>query len=91
MFRLFANTTSVLIVGVFAIDAPFKGGIYVPSSNLFLSLPTANGPAFGGWLLQGEWPLGIPSGAATYYQVWSVDPGGPKGFSATNALEGETP
>jgi hypothetical protein len=82
-------TASYLVIGFAPVLAPFKGGVMVPSPNaLFGPLPV---DANGSLILAAVWPMGLPSGLVTYYQHWMLDPGGPKGFAASNALQGTTP
>ncbi len=85
------NTTAFFIAGLTQLDAPFKGGVLVPNLDLAgfpLALPT--GP-LGEIIINSTWPAGIPSGFTTYYQYWVIDPAGPVGFSASNAISGTTP
>jgi hypothetical protein len=79
---------STLVVGVSALDAPFKGGVMVPNTNFFFPLLT---DFFGGAVFGGLWPAAVPSGFVTYFQWWIQDPAGPKGFEASNAVAGTTP
>ncbi|MCB9896477.1 MAG: hypothetical protein H6825_00610 [Planctomycetes bacterium] len=87
--RALAASTSWLVVGASALEAPFKQGTLVPSPDIVVggipidSAGTAN--------LSFAWPGGIPAGVATFYQVWIADPAGPAGFSASNGLQGLTP
>ena len=77
------------IVGVAALNAPFKGGTLVPFPTL------VNGPLLtnpqGQLVLAGNWPNGAPSGLPLYIQFWIKDPGGPAGFAASNALRATLP
>ena len=79
---------AVLVAGLSAIDAPFKGGVMVPHPDAVLPLGTN---AHGAAQLQGLWPAGLPSGSQTFVQWWVVDPAGPAGFSASNALKTTEP
>jgi hypothetical protein len=82
---------SFLVVGMAALNAPFKGGVLVPDlSPPGLVVPFATGP-LGGLVIDATWPSGVPSGFALYIQHWVVDAGGPVGFSASNAVSGTTP
>ena len=84
-----ADTSAGLVIGVDALNAPFKGGVLVPDPLLILAgLPT--GPT-GELSIDATWPDGIPSGFTSYYQIWIADPDGPKGFAASNALSATTP
>lgn len=80
---------STLVIGATQLGVPFKGGLMVPNPDALVSALTTD--AGGALQLSGSWPAGIPSGVATYYQVWIVDPSGPAGFSASNGVRGSTP
>ena len=78
-----------LVLGGSALLAPFKGGVMVPLPDTIIAgLPL---DAQGGFSAGGTWYGGLPAGTSTWWQVWFVDPGGPAGWSATNALLGVTP
>jgi hypothetical protein len=79
---------SWLIVGLSQINAPFKGGVMVPSVDLFFPLTT---DFFGSSAFGGLWPSGVPSGTVTYFQWWIQDPGGRVGFAASNGLAATAP
>jgi hypothetical protein len=79
---------AVLVAGLSAIDAPFKGGVMVPHPDAVLALGTN---AHGAAQLQGLWPAGLPSGTQTFVQWWIVDAAGPAGFAASNALKTTEP
>ena len=54
------NSTTNLVVGLFQLGAPFKGGTLVPYPNiLLLGLPTDSA---GSSPLVATWPGGMPSG-----------------------------
>ncbi|MBM3984480.1 MAG: CRTAC1 family protein [Planctomycetes bacterium] len=82
------STSWWLIIGFAQINAPFKGGVLVPSANLVIGpLPT-----LGGSLpLIDTWPAGLPSGLALYFQGWISDAAGPKGFAASNGVKALVP
>ncbi|HZL98951.1 MAG TPA: hypothetical protein VFD43_01750 [Planctomycetota bacterium] len=83
------NSSFTLVLGVSALNAPFKGGTLVPFPTLLIfGLPT--GPA-GALALAGTWPPGLPSNIGLYFQEWIADPAGPSGLSATNAVKALTP
>jgi len=82
------SATAFLVIGVSAVNAPFKGGVLVPALHLGVPLPTTVG---GTSAFSAPWPAGLPSGFATYYQFWIPDASGPVGFTASNALSGTTP
>ena len=77
-----------LVIGFAQANAPFKGGVLVPSPNLLIGpLPT-----LGGSLpLVDTWPAGLPSGLALYFQAWISDAAGPKGFAASNGVKALVP
>jgi len=83
----FASTT--LVVGYSAINAPFKGGVLVPNTDLLLSGLVTDGA--GGWLLADNWPTGVPADFPFWMQVWIADASGPAGYIASNALGVITP
>jgi len=72
-------------LGASRLDAPFKGGVLVPTLDLLiLGLPL---DAAGQLELASAWPAGVPSGLQAWLQFWITDAGGPAGFAATNAVE----
>jgi hypothetical protein len=77
------------VVGLSAIDAPFKGGVMVPVP-LLITGPWPLDPQ-GDLSLAGPWPGPASSGLALHVQFWMQDPAGVKGWSATNALRGALP
>ena len=78
-----------LIVGLGTLNAPFKGGVMIPSVDFMLSgLPTDK---HGQFLLATPFPPGVPSGFSLWFQYWISDPAGPKGFAASNGAHGTTP
>jgi hypothetical protein len=78
-----------LIVGLLALSAPFKGGTMVPQPQLLIPLSTdSSGSRALSWL---HWPASLPSGTELLLQYWIVDPAGPAGFSASNALQASVP
>ncbi len=86
---LLENTTASLVVGFSAANAPFKGGILVPSPDLvFSGIPTG---AAGAFELTSSWPAGVPSGFEIFLQVWLADGAGTLGFAASNGLQITTP
>lgn len=82
-----ANPSSLasFVVGLSAIDAPFKGGVLVPSPDLVVPFQTG---LSGSVSVQATWPAGVPQGTAFYHQWWIVDPAAVKGLSASNAIQG---
>ena len=79
------GSLSVLVAGLSAIDAPFKGGTLVPHPQFVV--PLAAG-ASGALSLPFTWPAMMPAGTEIYLQFWVLDPGATLGFSASNALRG---
>ncbi len=83
------NSSAALLGGFTQVFQPFKGGVLVPSPDLiFVGLPT--GPA-GSLVLGSIWPGNVPSGFQFTMQCWISDVAGPKGFSASNGLEAQSP
>jgi hypothetical protein len=81
-------TSAILILGSTELNAPFKGGVMVPTLDfVFPPLPTGIGPLE----LSVDWPAGIPSGTDFIFQYWILDEFGPNGFSASNGLRLTTP
>ncbi len=77
-----------LVLGSYALLAPFKGGTLVPNAQELLGLFTTD--AAGSLSLQGAYPPGLPSGHVTLFQAWLPDGSGPQGWGATNGLQGTT-
>jgi hypothetical protein len=77
------NTTALFFVGASAVNLPLAGGILVPAPDVMFALAT---DATGAIPLLTTWPPFVPSGAAIHMQYWIVDPEGPQGFAASNAL-----
>lgn len=79
------NASAWLVIGFYANNTPFLGGVLVPEPIL-LSVATTDA---GGSVLT---PLGIPtflpSGLAILFQQWIQDPTATFGFSASNGLRG---
>jgi hypothetical protein len=83
------NSSSALVVGLFAINVPFKGGTMVPKPNLiFFGLPT---DATGGSVFASPFPPGAPARFTLVFQHWVTDAVAPAGFSASNGLRVQTP
>ncbi len=85
------NAEYILLASAVNLSAPFKGGVLVPDPappGVVVVLP----PLFPGFVaVSGTWPPGVPPGLTTYYQYWIVDPAGPAGFAASNAISGTAP
>jgi uncharacterized membrane protein len=83
------SSAAALIVGLSSLDAPFKGGVLVPTADVILTgLATS---AAGAFTLAASWPAGVPSDFSFWSQAWIADPAGPQGYAASNGLTGTTP
>jgi hypothetical protein len=82
-------TAATLIVGLSALNAPFKAGTLVPFPSLLIFGLATN--AHGSLTLNATWPNGLPSGFTFFTQYWIPDSAGPAGFAASNGLAGTTP
>jgi hypothetical protein len=86
------STVTWLVVGVARWDfSPFYGGTLVPDltpPGFFAPLATDAAGSLG---FSAPWPAGLPPGSALYFQHWVVDPGGPYGFAASNAVQAAAP
>jgi hypothetical protein len=71
-----------VVLGVDLLEAPFKGGVLVPTPDLLIVYSSS-------WL-QMPVPLGLPAFGFNV-QYWIQDPSGPAGFSASNALHVDVP
>ena len=78
-----ANSTAQMIIGVANVSLPFFGGTLVPSPNLVIPLPT--GPE-GEIAIGTTYPAGVVAGVPIYLQCWVIDPSGPLGLTASNAV-----
>lgn len=76
------NGLSTLVVGLAAINLPFKGGTLVPEPLLLVSFAMN---AQGNVDIVFPW-IAVPGGFDFHTQVWIRDPGAIYGWSATNAL-----
>ncbi len=83
-----SSSTAWLLIGLTALNAPFKGGVMVPKPDFIVSLPT--GP-LGALDIPATWPAGLPSGFSTCFQWWVQDAAGPAGFAAATGLRATTP
>lgn len=82
------SAPALLVVGLSALEAPFKGGVLVPHLDALASLAT-NGS--GAITLASTWPPGLPGGVKLWMQFWINDAAGPAGFSASNGLLATSP
>ncbi len=83
------NSVATLVLGFDEINAPFKGGIWVPAFDIILP-GISTGPD-GVINLPSTWPTGVPPGFSFYEQYWMKDPAAIKGFASSNAIRGTTP
>jgi hypothetical protein len=83
------DTQATLVVGLTAITAPFKGGVFVPFPDIVVA-GLSTGP-LGSIHLPTTWPSGVPAGFSFFLQYWMHDSAGPQGFAASNAVRGTTP
>ena len=81
--------SAYLVIGLSALNVSFKGGALVPSPDILIEGLTLDGS--GGFALSTTWPVGIPSGTTSWWQVWIPDAAGPKGFAASNGLAATAP
>ena len=79
---------AVLVAGLSALGAPFKGGVMVPALDVLVNATTSGTGAIA---LSAAWPPALPGGAGVWFQWWIVDAAGPAGLAASNALLGTTP
>ena len=82
------NSVVALHIGFTQIDAPFMGGVLVPSPDLVVvKLKT---DVAGRLALTTSWPPEANSGFKAYFQCWIADATQPDGVAASNAIMGET-
>ena len=84
-----AGSSAHLVLGLSAINAPFKSGTLVPDPAVVvygLQVDVA-----GEVDVSGTWPAGVPGGAEIYCQYWIVDPAAIVNYSASNTVVGTTP
>lgn len=78
-----SNAPAFVVVGLSVLDAPFKGGLLVPSPDLVIGLGTDGA---GILAVGGPLPSGLPSGTLFAVQTWITDAAGPSGFAASNGI-----
>jgi hypothetical protein len=83
------NQPALVMVGTVAAMVPVKGGTLVPFPLFGILATTTDG--VGGITMPYTWPGNVPSNTTLYAQTWVLDPAGPEGWSATNALEAVSP
>jgi len=79
---------AVLVAGLSALAAPFKGGVMVPALDVLVNGTTSG---TGAITLSATWPPALPGGIQLWIQWWISDPAGPSGFAASNALLATSP
>lgn len=77
-------STATLILGVETVNAPFKGGVLVPSVDVVHGQLAVDGS--GGMMFQGLLPASAQPGETVVFQVWFSDAGAPLGMAGSNAL-----
>jgi len=78
------STFAVLFIGGTRVDAPFLGGVLVPSPDSYIYPIPIN--AMGKKSLSATWMPGAPSGSSVFLQFWINDPVAVQGFSASNSV-----
>lgn len=78
-----ASRTTLFVVGVTQINAPFFGGTMVPSLNVIAFLATN---ASGQMIVPATWPAGVPAGTSIYMQCWVLNGAGNSIDAGSNAL-----
>ena len=79
-----ANLPLVLALGASRVDLPLLGGTLVPAPDAVLGLAT---DAQGVAAFATQLPAGLAAGTSLFAQAWILDATGPKGLTATNALQ----
>lgn len=80
--------TAALILGLSAIDAPFKGGVLVPAPDFIaFGIPLDGSGAF---FLAFNLPSPLAAGVPLFFQYWLPDPGALFNFSASNGVVATT-
>jgi hypothetical protein len=75
------SSNAYFVIGLAQGNAPFKGGVMVPSPDLVIfGIQTRKGMV----MLPGTWPAGVSF--PIYFQFWVQDSAGPAGYSASNGL-----
>ncbi len=80
-----AAAAGVHVLGLQRVDQPLLGGLLVPRPDLLT--PFATDP-LGASSLTLPIPVGVPTGISLFAQSWILDPTGPSGVTASNALQG---
>ncbi len=80
---------ATLVIGLTAPELPFKGGVLVPFPDVLVGGLVLD--AQGSSVLAGIWPSQATPGFEAWVQLWALDPKGPQGWTASNALQLITP
>lgn len=83
------NSVAFLGVGTANVNLPFFGGTLVPSGDAAILPLVTDNDGFLPYTF--DWPAGLAPGADLFWQYWVVDPSGPEGLTASNALVCTTP
>jgi subtilisin family serine protease len=78
-----------LVLGFMQVNAPFKGGVLVPSVNVLSAPLPLNGA--GALALATPWPSGLPAATKLWLQAWMPDASAPSGLAGSNGLKATTP
>jgi len=79
-----ASSIGYLVLGFTALNAPFKGGVLIPSPDVPAVVAFDAGGVFQ---VIFSWPTDVPAGFPMWWQCWAPDAGGPKGYAASNGLQ----
>lgn len=74
----------LLVAGFSDLHAPLFGGTLVPMPDVVVAVGSTS--AGGTLSISDDWPDGVPPGFEIYAQLWILDPAGPRGFAASNAV-----
>ena len=80
---------AAFVVGLTAVNLPFKQGVLVPFPNYLLNVPALSPSGAVG--LNFNWPGGLPAAFSFYWQVLISDAAAPASFAISNALKSTTP
>lgn len=83
------HVAATLVIGLSALDAPFKGGVMVPTVDVLI--PGMSTDTIGALQLGTAWPPNLPPGLEVWMQAWVVDLTAAFGLSASNGLRATTP
>jgi hypothetical protein len=86
-----AGALAWVVIGGAQLGVPFLGGTLVPDPSPPGGAVLLATDAQGRLRVNFRWPGGVPPGTSIWYQVWILDPVGPQGFAATNALRSTSP